>query len=1074
MKKKIIAILSVLVCLLTCFFAISCGGSNTSDGSDTTASTDGSSTTATYTVNVKTSGGMALSEVTVFAYEDSTLAELLAFGVTDSEGNASITTKKADGIVFVLNKVPQGYKTESYYAATGAHTDIVLGGGIVEGDLSGVKYELGDVIYDFTVTTPDGTTLKASELLSQYKALVLNFWYIECAPCVSEMPYLQDAYAQYFEQVALIGLNGVNKDDAAIAEFATENTLSFPVAQSPAALTSAFGITAYPTTIIIDRNGVVCMKETGTITEGGVFEAAFNFFTSDDYTQTLVEDIYELVDDEPEAPKGSVENPIAIGGITEFDVELEAGQTLYYNILKVSGMLLTVTEKGVSVTYENTTYTAGDEKVSFLVTLPDTYTGADVSFKNNTDKKLSFKVVFEHIKGTSGDPFELDLGEFITDVEEGNESGVYYTYTATKKGKLTLKQISVSGGVNADCILYNLNTYAQRSIVSDGEDDAVTISVNEGDVVQIVICTIPDSSFKYPAASVKMKASFEESTGDEDEDQPVVVEKAEYSVTVKDEFGNALSNVKVDFTDAESLITVFTDANGKASAEMIVGNVSAKFTLPAGFVADSDTVALTESTKTATVTLNKKREEYSVIVKDENGNAVSGVSVSFTDEKNTVNVLTDANGKASAELILGEVNAAITVPEGFLLNTTTYTLDATTKSVSVVLTTEIVIVYKDYKVNVVDMFGKGMTGFTVTIKNGDTVCGSGAVNSDGVYSLNLEEGNYTATIAAQNTSNKYWIETTSVNLTAVKTEAKIRVSDVNKDSPIPDWRDYYFAEEEGTPVYELSTGALYYELVNGKRNYFFFTPETEGVYNFTTSSSAAVIGYYGGTFFVQSSNIASDYNETTNTFSIEIKEGNIGGTYVIGVDANGTTEGCVVMVYIEGELTPDTIVDVYQPTHDVKKFSVSGVYGNNPTFTNFDLTSDEIVIVYNETDGYYHYNTKDGPIVLVYLGDNAPYNLPMTNVAYTSAVCYYYRNEDGLLVREDYTDCIRNYIENGSDENYRMYPLTEDLKYILQKYGENQGFWDPANTNGAYKFASVTGINHDVAWMFLCCYVKES
>ena len=57
----------------------------------------------------------------------------------------------------------------------------------------------------------------------------------------------------------------------------------------------------------------------------------------------------------------------------------------------------------------------------------------------------------------------------------------------------------------------------------------------------------------------------------------------------------------------------------------------------------------------------------------------------------------------------------------------------------------------------------------------------------------------------------------------------------------------------------------------------------------------------------------------------------------------------------------------------------------------------------------------------------------------------------------------------------RCYPLTEDLKYIIQQRGEYVGWWDIENNGYMFKDANgnnMTNINAEIAWLFMCCYAE--
>ena len=142
-------------------------------------------------------------------------------------------------------------------------------------------------------------------------------------------------------------------------------------------------------------------------------------------------------------------------------------------------------------------------------------------------------------------PYTMNPGEFSVSVEAGNEQGVYYTYTATESGTLTVQCINVTKGVNYDYTLYNLNTYANRNLSSDGDTTGVptvTIEVNAGDVVQFSVGTLPNENNEYPAGEFKFKVQHvagEVSTGGN------TGAYITYSVTVTDNNGKALSGVAV-------------------------------------------------------------------------------------------------------------------------------------------------------------------------------------------------------------------------------------------------------------------------------------------------------------------------------------------------------------------------------------------------------------------------------------------------------------------------------------------------------------------------------------------------
>lgn len=249
----------------------------------------------TYTVTVRTAGGMALPGIDVYIYEDDTLADLKQYGETDENGQLTLDMGKRDSYAITLSGTAPGYTVEGFYRFTGNRADITLTSALIPGEsLSGAQLGVGDVMYDFTVVTPGGESITLSRMLQERDMVLLNFWYTTCTWCVKEFPFMEQAYQQYSDNVGIIALNPL-EEDPAIASFQAQQGLSFPMAACPAAWSASFGISGYPTSIVVDRYGVICLIEAGGITSLRPFVSMFDHFTGEDYTQTLYGSLGELV-----------------------------------------------------------------------------------------------------------------------------------------------------------------------------------------------------------------------------------------------------------------------------------------------------------------------------------------------------------------------------------------------------------------------------------------------------------------------------------------------------------------------------------------------------------------------------------------------------------------------------------------------------------------------------------------------------------------------------------------------------------------------------------------------------------
>lgn len=160
-------------------------------------------------------------------------------------------------------------------------------------------YQMGDVIEDFSVTTPDGQVITLSDLLKTHKAVLINFWFINCGWCDYEFPFLQQAYEEIGDEVAVLALTPYDKSED-IAAYQAEKGLTFPMAEDTANLSSLFGCTGYPTTVMIDRYGVYCFFESGAMPSASAFLRLMKPFAADDYTESLVNFVIPVA--QPESP----------------------------------------------------------------------------------------------------------------------------------------------------------------------------------------------------------------------------------------------------------------------------------------------------------------------------------------------------------------------------------------------------------------------------------------------------------------------------------------------------------------------------------------------------------------------------------------------------------------------------------------------------------------------------------------------------------------------------------------------------------------------------------------------------
>lgn len=88
------------------------------------------------------------------------------------------------------------------------------------------------------------------------RVLLLNFWATWCPPCRAELPSLQ-ALPEWFgeDKVAVLALN-FRESGRTARRFLSSSGIQVPVALNPSGdIAKAWGVRAFPTTVLIDRGG---------------------------------------------------------------------------------------------------------------------------------------------------------------------------------------------------------------------------------------------------------------------------------------------------------------------------------------------------------------------------------------------------------------------------------------------------------------------------------------------------------------------------------------------------------------------------------------------------------------------------------------------------------------------------------------------------------------------------------------------------------------------------------------------------------------------------------------------------
>lgn len=423
-----------------------------------------------YKIRVQSEGGFGLKNVVVGLYDGDTLVKEKT---TSAQGNAYFTEE--DGVSpgeydVRLTDVPAGWSANediTYRTSNASKSDLTVAMTpklITDQEIPSSKvYQLGDVMYDFTITSSDNQSYTLSTLLEEKKMVLLNFWATWCGPCKSEFPAMQNAYVESTDVVEILAISTTD-DQSAVADYKDENGLSFPMA-GETNLPSRFAISAVPVSIVIDRYGVISYWHVGSMTAKSDFIGLFDKFTSDDYVQTVIgEGEYGGSDNENTDDAEQVKPNVSAPSTNDANA-----------ILNTNGAFKSSWDDGeYSWPFTIETHTSGDKAL----------------FASNKGVHNSYSLLYVEFDAAAGDVLFFDaaistesdadfLHVFIDDTLvhslSGNSSPEWkaycaYVFTDNEAGKHTLsfsyvKDSSMSGGED-EVWLKNLRIGSQSEIES--------------------------------------------------------------------------------------------------------------------------------------------------------------------------------------------------------------------------------------------------------------------------------------------------------------------------------------------------------------------------------------------------------------------------------------------------------------------------------------------------------------------------------------------------------------------------------------------------------------------------------
>jgi len=103
----------------------------------------------------------------------------------------------------------------------------------------------------------DGSSVTLTDILKDDKAILLDFWYLSCFPCLKAIPHVIELQEKYKDNLTVIGINDIDTPEMINRFFTAKEANYLSTFKTEVNHTKNAKVTAVPTMVLINSQGQI-------------------------------------------------------------------------------------------------------------------------------------------------------------------------------------------------------------------------------------------------------------------------------------------------------------------------------------------------------------------------------------------------------------------------------------------------------------------------------------------------------------------------------------------------------------------------------------------------------------------------------------------------------------------------------------------------------------------------------------------------------------------------------------------------------------------------------------------------